>query len=986
MATESPIRMSETSGKWASHRRASTFAQSSAGMAAEELKLLLKGHRFTGSGKDVAPSRSGSAPPSIEGSFLSVHNIFSQQNSQTSENMASVNIDIGNYESEEHLRADPAYFSYYCSNVNLNPRLPPPLISWENQRLVRHIGTIGKNWGLTSVDDSGNVSFHLSQGSLPTHKEEPEDDHSPQQPSNSGVNRVGEMWSGQGTTSLADQHKIAANLSQDDFRSSSSPEYVSSRGITEESAVCDAGSSSLYDSPIRTPNVNASNLGTDDATDTDRSLAPVPSSSSVDSTRSVGGDESGINIIGSEMKALSISNFPTSSNQVNREQWQQSCQNNLWQQKIKLQNNLCLPQSAKSQITTQGFNCTHNGVDQNLRSPKFSAEVQPVLQSSGFTPPLYASAAAYMASTNPFYSNLQASGFFNAQFVGGYAVNPNAFHSYVSGYPPGHVPLVVDGTAGPSFNTRTTGVPTVGAIPPGADVPNLNKFYGQIGFPMQTSFVDPMYMQYHQQPFGEPYGIPGPFDPLAARSGVVGGLVNTPDMKNGLDNAVYMDEHKIQHQRGASHANLNPRRGGPTSPHYFGNTSNVGVLMHYPTSPLASPVLPGSPGGGAGLPRGRAEMRFPPGIGRNAGMYSGWPGQRGFEIFDDPKMYNFLEELKSGKGRRFELSDITGHIVEFSSDQHGSRFIQQKLENCSVEEKASVFKEVLPHASKLMTDVFGNYVIQKFFEYGSHDQRKELANQLTGQILPLSLQMYGCRVIQKALEVIELEQKAQLVRELDGHVMRCVRDQNGNHVIQKCIESIPTEKIGFIISAFRGQVATLSMHPYGCRVIQRVLEHCTDELQCQFIVDEILESVCALAQDQYGNYVTQHVLEKGKAHERSLIIGKLSGHVVHLSQHKFASNVIEKCLEHGGPADRDLLINEVVGHNEGNDNLLTMMKDQYANYVVQKTLEICTDSQRIVLLNGIRSHAHALKKYTYGKHIVARFEQVFGEETQTSAT
>lgn len=52
-------------------------------------------------------------------------------------------------------------------------------------------------------------------------------------------------------------------------------------------------------------------------------------------------------------------------------------------------------------------------------------------------------------------------------------------------------------------------------------------------------------------------------------------------------------------------------------------------------------------------------------------------------------------------------------IFYFSVDQHGSRFIQQKLEYCSVEDKASVFKEVLPHASKLMTDVFGNYVIQK---------------------------------------------------------------------------------------------------------------------------------------------------------------------------------------------------------------------------------------------------------------------------------
>ncbi|KAA8541527.1 hypothetical protein F0562_022679 [Nyssa sinensis] len=139
-------------------------------------------------------------------------------------------------------------------------------------------------------------------------------------------------------------------------------------------------------------------------------------------------------------------------------------------------------------------------------------------------------------------------------------------------------------------------------------------------------------------------------------------------------------------------------------------------------------------------------------------------------------------------------------------------------------------------------------------------------------MLNLSLQMYGCRVIQKALEVIELDQKTQLVSELDGHVTRCVRDQNGNHVIQKCIECVPKEKLGFIISAFQGQVATLSTHPYGCRVIQRVLEHCSDELQSQCIVDEILDSAYVLAQDQYGNYVTQHILEKGKPRERSQII------------------------------------------------------------------------------------------------------------------
>jgi pumilio RNA-binding family len=55
-----------------------------------------------------------------------------------------------------------------------------------------------------------------------------------------------------------------------------------------------------------------------------------------------------------------------------------------------------------------------------------------------------------------------------------------------------------------------------------------------------------------------------------------------------------------------------------------------------------------------------------------------------------------------------------------------------------------------------------------------------------------------------------------------------------------------------------------------------------------------------------------------------------------------------------------------------------MMKDQFANYVIQKVIDICSDNQRAMLLSHIRVHAHALKKYTYGKHIVARLENQFG--------
>jgi mRNA-binding protein PUF3 len=114
-------------------------------------------------------------------------------------------------------------------------------------------------------------------------------------------------------------------------------------------------------------------------------------------------------------------------------------------------------------------------------------------------------------------------------------------------------------------------------------------------------------------------------------------------------------------------------------------------------------------------------------------------------------------ELKVNSHRRSTSSflcsqnsqDIYGHIVEFSGDQHGSRFIQTKLETANSDEKAQVFKEILQDMMQLMQDVFGNYVIQKFFEHGDQNQKKMLATKMKGHVFNLSLQMYGCRVVQK---------------------------------------------------------------------------------------------------------------------------------------------------------------------------------------------------------------------------------------------
>lgn len=327
-------------------------------------------------------------------------------------------------------------------------------------------------------------------------------------------------------------------------------------------------------------------------------------------------------------------------------------------------------------------------------------------------------------------------------------------------------------------------------------------------------------------------------------------------------------------------------------------------------------------------------------------------------------------------GREWQLSEIKDDVVEFATDQHGSRFIQQKLESASAQDKESILKHALTDAQRLMTDVFGNYVVQKLLDYGGANAVKLIAAELEGRMLVLSLHMYGCRVVQKALEVLESRARATLVRELDGHVLKCIRDQNGNHVIQKCVELVEPDAVQFIVDSVQGQAVVLAGHSYGCRVVQRILEHGAPNQKAPIMV-EIMSSIADLIKDQYGNYVIQHVVEHGTVEERSVIMNLVREEVCQLSQHKFASNVVERCLQHGSLEERQVLI-EILIVGEGSPNsspLNHLVRDQFGNYVVQRVLDVARPPQRERVVSILRAQVPAIKKYSYGKHIIARLEE-----------
>lgn len=335
-----------------------------------------------------------------------------------------------------------------------------------------------------------------------------------------------------------------------------------------------------------------------------------------------------------------------------------------------------------------------------------------------------------------------------------------------------------------------------------------------------------------------------------------------------------------------------------------------------------------------------------------------------------------LDEFRSNPtNKAYKIKDIVGYVLEFCQDQHGSRFIQYELASASTSEREVIFNEIRDQTVELSDDVFGNYVIQKFFEFGSKTQRDILVNQFKGKMQELSMQMYACRVIQRALEFIELEQRIELVQELSTCVLEMIKDQNGNHVIQKAIESIPMTELPFILNSLDGQIYHLSTHAYGCRVIQRLLEFGSEDDQTR-IFREIKDFIPFLIQDQYGNYVIQHVLQqdgsnclKEMAETKQDIINIVSQSVVEFSKHKFASNVVEKAILYGTKGQKGLIMSKVMPADEAsaasleeNAPMVLMMRDQFANYVVQKLVGVSEGQDKRLIVIAIKSYLEKLNQ------------------------
>ena len=108
-----------------------------------------------------------------------------------------------------------------------------------------------------------------------------------------------------------------------------------------------------------------------------------------------------------------------------------------------------------------------------------------------------------------------------------------------------------------------------------------------------------------------------------------------------------------------------------------------------------------------------------------------------------------------------------------------------------------------------------------------------------------------------------------------------------------------------------------------------------------------------------------------------IIYDSLKGKIYEYSIHKYASNVIEKCLALGKKDQIGQIVTEIIEQdNKNNDVLLSLVRDKFGNYVVQKMIEVGDMKSKEILVKKIVSSQVLKKRDGFSKHVISMIEKL----------
>ena len=300
-----------------------------------------------------------------------------------------------------------------------------------------------------------------------------------------------------------------------------------------------------------------------------------------------------------------------------------------------------------------------------------------------------------------------------------------------------------------------------------------------------------------------------------------------------------------------------------------------------------------------------------------------------------------IDDFLFAKGIRIgNLIDyVVGRVFLLAQGQGGSRFLMQILDEGEVSFFRLLFQELKVHVTELAVDPYGHFVIEKLFQKSSEVNRLELLKLLLHNLIDIACHRQGSFTLQMILPcLVSDEEIGVFCSVLEQDLVRLLTNSNAYLLLLRFMQHFHLPKCFFILECIEVYCLDIAIDHHGLKVVKTCIDIIPPR-DLHGIYKAIARFTMKLAENQYGNYCIQHVLDHAPLNVCIQLKKKMEGKYVRLAKQKFSSNVVEKCLRTSNLEWRGIILRELTA------SVGELIRDRYGNYVLQTAVSLADAAQ-----------------------------------------
>lgn len=301
-------------------------------------------------------------------------------------------------------------------------------------------------------------------------------------------------------------------------------------------------------------------------------------------------------------------------------------------------------------------------------------------------------------------------------------------------------------------------------------------------------------------------------------------------------------------------------------------------------------------------------------------------------LTDDSSKSDTSVIYPQGQTFLFTKKEIFNALVS----QKTSIYLQGTIREMSSFEIANFIKEIIGNFEQIMKDKNGNYLCSDLFKACTPSQRIEILHEIFPKFDDLSIHEFATHPIQTLIELAHTPEEIALITSslsTQTKIIKVSLNPNGSYVIQKIIMNIQEEKRQNFNMYLLSIIPLLSQDMYGVCTSKKFVSSTHTPFLIQGMITIITNNFFAIAQNQYGNYLIQYVLELWWNKIEMCYIKKIiENYFYQFSINQYASHISESYIKMLSDNEKKMFLSSLLQ----NGMYFSLLKDKYGIFVMNK--------------------------------------------------